>query len=178
VECDDEYWEAENPADAFKQPPGKPSYAAAFTYTLKLMEIIGFMSRTLYSTKKSRILSGVVGEEWEQRVVTELDSSLNKWKDSLPAHRESYSVSIIPLAPLFSIGRRSDRKHLVRQLSGTPQSPIRSFSIKRSSSTRRSSSFKSKHTGLSSARTVHYRYRPALSAPMRRERVPMPLKVA
>jgi hypothetical protein len=53
------------------------------------MEIIGFMSRTLYSTKKSRILSGLVGEEWERRVVTQLDSSLNGWKDSLPSHRES-----------------------------------------------------------------------------------------
>lgn len=110
VECDDEYWEAENPADAFKQPPGKPSYAAAFTYTLKLMEIIGFMSRTLYSTKKSRILSGVVGEEWEQRVVTELDSSLNKWKDSLPAHRKPHCF----LGVSFKLPHRSDRKFFLR----------------------------------------------------------------
>ncbi|KAF5316954.1 hypothetical protein D9611_003877 [Ephemerocybe angulata] len=86
VECDDEYWEAENPEDAFKQPEGKVCYAAAFTWTLKLNEIIGFMARTLYSTKKSKILSGLVGDEWEIRVVTELDSSLNKWKDSLPKH--------------------------------------------------------------------------------------------
>ncbi|KAJ2916770.1 hypothetical protein MD484_g3617, partial [Candolleomyces efflorescens] len=86
VECDDEYWETENPEDSFKQPAGKPPLGSFLTYHLKLCEIIGFMTRTLYSTKKSQILSGLIGSEWETRVVTELDSSLNKWKDALPQH--------------------------------------------------------------------------------------------
>jgi len=62
----------------------------ALTYYLKLSEIIGFMSRTLYSSKKSKTLSGIIGEEWESRIVTELDSALNKWKDSLPQHRKYF----------------------------------------------------------------------------------------
>ncbi|RXW21403.1 hypothetical protein EST38_g4459 [Candolleomyces aberdarensis] len=86
IECDDEYWETEDPEDAFKQPEGKPPLGSFTTYHLKLCEIIGFMTRTLYSTKKSQILSGLIGPEWETRVVTELDSSLNKWKDALPQH--------------------------------------------------------------------------------------------
>ncbi len=28
--------------------------------------------------------------QWEQRIVAELDSALNKWVDSVPAHRASY----------------------------------------------------------------------------------------
>ncbi|KAF8973126.1 fungal-specific transcription factor domain-containing protein [Flammula alnicola] len=84
IECDDEYWETEDPEQAFKQPPGKPCKISAFVCTLKLCEILAFAVRTLYSTKKSKVLSGLVGDEWERRVVAELDSSLNKWKDSRP----------------------------------------------------------------------------------------------
>lgn len=63
------------------------------------------MTRTLYSTKKSQILSGLIGPEWETRVVTELDSSLNKWKDALPQHRE-YQLSKTPQKPCL-IDRQS-----------------------------------------------------------------------
>ncbi|EEB93161.1 hypothetical protein MPER_08227, partial [Moniliophthora perniciosa FA553] len=31
-------------------------------------------------------LLGLAGPQWEQRVVTELDSALNQWADSLPDH--------------------------------------------------------------------------------------------
>lgn len=90
IECDDEYWDPPfgNPDDAFKQPAGKPSYITAFVCNLKLTQILGLSLRTLYSTKKGKALSGMVGAEWEQRIVAELDSSLNKWKDSIPAFCE------------------------------------------------------------------------------------------
>ncbi|KAF5322745.1 hypothetical protein D9619_002016 [Psilocybe cf. subviscida] len=87
IECDDEYWDPPfggSPDDAFKQPPGKPSYITAFVCTLKLAQILGLSLRTLYATKKAKALSGMVGGEWEQRIVAELDSSLNKWRDSVP----------------------------------------------------------------------------------------------
>ena len=90
TECDDEYW---NPnghlGQAFQQPSGKPSVITAFVYQLKLCEILTSTLRTLYATKKSKIRSGLIGNEWEHRIVAELDSSLNKWKDSLPEVRKS-----------------------------------------------------------------------------------------
>lgn len=44
---------------------------------------------TQYSINKSKILLGLVGSEWEQHVVAELDSTLNQWVDSVPDHRTS-----------------------------------------------------------------------------------------
>ncbi|KJA20730.1 hypothetical protein HYPSUDRAFT_42800 [Hypholoma sublateritium FD-334 SS-4] len=84
IECDDEYWETDDPEQAFKQPPGKPSRMTAFVCHLKLTEILVFTLKTLYATKKSKALSGFAGEEWERRIVSELDSSMNKWKETLP----------------------------------------------------------------------------------------------
>ncbi|KAF8973128.1 fungal-specific transcription factor domain-containing protein, partial [Flammula alnicola] len=84
IECDDEYWETEDPEQAFKQPPGLPCTITGFVCALKLCEILAFTLRTLYSTKKSKILSGLIGNEWENRLVAELNSSLDKWKVSLP----------------------------------------------------------------------------------------------
>ncbi|KAF9454031.1 hypothetical protein P691DRAFT_657228 [Macrolepiota fuliginosa MF-IS2] len=86
IECDDEYWECEDPAQNWKQPLGKPSKVTAFNLFLRLCEILAFTLRTLYSIKKSKVLTGLIGDEWEQRVVTELDSSMNLWKDTLPDH--------------------------------------------------------------------------------------------
>jgi hypothetical protein len=40
-----------------------------------------------YSINKSKILLGFVGQQWEQHIVAELDSALNKWIDSIPDHR-------------------------------------------------------------------------------------------
>ena len=42
-----------------------------------------------YSINKSKALLGFVGQQWEQHIVAELDSALNKWIDSVPDHRQS-----------------------------------------------------------------------------------------
>lgn len=81
IECDDEYWE-----NGFVQPEGKPSHLSFFVYHIKLCEILAFATRTLYASKKSRVLTGIDGEQWEQRIVTEMDSALNQWLTSLPEH--------------------------------------------------------------------------------------------
>ncbi|KAF8834771.1 hypothetical protein BDN67DRAFT_914233 [Paxillus ammoniavirescens] len=86
VECDDEYWEDPNPEQAFEQPPGKPSTMSFFTSYLKLNHILAFALRTIYSINKSKVLLGFVGQQWEQHIVAELDSALNQWIDSVPAH--------------------------------------------------------------------------------------------
>ena len=45
--------------------------------------------RQQYSINKSKALLGFVGQQWEQHIVAELDSALNKWVDSVPDHRTS-----------------------------------------------------------------------------------------
>ncbi|KAJ7587342.1 fungal-specific transcription factor domain-containing protein [Mycena floridula] len=86
IECDDEYWEHPDPALAFKQPPGQPSRIAYFILSIKLMKLLAFSLRTIYSINKSKILLGLVGHQWEQHIVAEIDSALNKWIDSVPDH--------------------------------------------------------------------------------------------
>jgi hypothetical protein len=84
IECDDEYWDNDNSEQAFRQPPEKPSTITAFVWSLKLCQMLAFTCRTLYSTKKSKVLSGLTGNEWEGRIVNELATSMSKWKESLP----------------------------------------------------------------------------------------------
>ncbi|KAK0458526.1 fungal-specific transcription factor domain-containing protein [Desarmillaria tabescens] len=86
IECDDEYWENPDPEKAFKQPPGRPSKIAYFNTALRLNQLLGFCLRTIYCPNKSKVLLGFVGKEWEQHIVSELDSALNKWVDSVPEH--------------------------------------------------------------------------------------------
>ncbi|KAF9223948.1 hypothetical protein BS17DRAFT_705117 [Gyrodon lividus] len=86
VECDDEYWEHPDPEQAFKQPSDKPSTMSFFMSFLKLNRVLAFALKTLYSINQSKILLGFVGQRWEQYVVAELDSSLNKWVDAVPPH--------------------------------------------------------------------------------------------
>lgn len=84
IECDDEYWTHSDPKQAFKQPMGKPTYMSYFICFLKLNRILAFALRTIYSINKSKALLGFVGQQWEQHIVAELDSALNKWVDSVP----------------------------------------------------------------------------------------------
>ncbi|KAJ8073924.1 Gypsy retrotransposon integrase-like protein 1 [Marasmius tenuissimus] len=87
-ECDDEYWETPDPGQAFVQPAGKPSVLSFFVTFLKLLDIIGFAQRTLYSFRKSQLWSGmeISGIEWKRKAVIELDSALNKFMDEIPGH--------------------------------------------------------------------------------------------
>lgn len=88
IECDDAYWETDDPDKVFQQPPGRPSSITGFVCLIKLCDILAFALRTLYANKKLKLSSGLVGNDWEGRMVAELDSSMNLWKDSLPDHRE------------------------------------------------------------------------------------------
>lgn len=49
IECDDEYWFHPDPAQAFKQPPGKPSKLSFFVSLIKLNQILAFALRTVVS---------------------------------------------------------------------------------------------------------------------------------
>ncbi|KAJ7072113.1 fungal-specific transcription factor domain-containing protein [Mycena amicta] len=81
IECDDIYWEdSEAP---FKQPSGVPSLLAYLNCYIKLLDILGFAQRTLYTLKRSK-KRGKEAEQWNQQVVAELE--YNNWIDSLPDH--------------------------------------------------------------------------------------------
>ncbi|KAJ7346835.1 fungal-specific transcription factor domain-containing protein, partial [Mycena albidolilacea] len=80
MECDDIYWEGPEP---FKQPPGIPSQLAYLNCYIKLLDILGFAQRTLYTLKRSK-KRGAEAEQWNRQVVAELEQ--NNWIDSLPGH--------------------------------------------------------------------------------------------
>jgi hypothetical protein len=86
VDCDDEYWEHPDPEKAFKQPPNKPSKVSFFISILKLNHILAFVLRTVYATNKAKVMLGFIGNQWNQNIVAELDSALNKWTDEVPDH--------------------------------------------------------------------------------------------
>ncbi|EIN12694.1 hypothetical protein PUNSTDRAFT_97512 [Punctularia strigosozonata HHB-11173 SS5] len=96
VECDDEYWDV--PGHEFEQPPGKPSYVSAFIQNMKLTHILAFAMRTIYSIGKSKALLGLVGDDWQERTMAQLDSALNSWKNSLPTHLQWHPNIEEPLA--------------------------------------------------------------------------------
>ncbi|KAJ7282709.1 fungal-specific transcription factor domain-containing protein [Mycena rebaudengoi] len=79
VEVDDEYWENVDPEKRFLQPPGKPSMYTFLTLYLKLIEILGLTHKNIYSPQRSQR-----DKKWIETAVTELDSALNKWVDSIP----------------------------------------------------------------------------------------------
>ncbi|KAI1791324.1 fungal-specific transcription factor domain-containing protein [Ganoderma leucocontextum] len=86
TECDDEYWSHPDPFQAFRQPPGQPSKVAFCNAFIRLSKIQAFALRTIYTINKSKLILGYVGPEWKQRIVAELDSSMNKWLDTIPSH--------------------------------------------------------------------------------------------
>jgi hypothetical protein len=52
-----------------------------------VMQILGDVLRRIYGSKKSKILMGWDGPDWDQRVVSELDSAMNDFVDTVPLHR-------------------------------------------------------------------------------------------
>ncbi|KAF8996730.1 fungal-specific transcription factor domain-containing protein [Cyathus striatus] len=81
-ECDDEYWENPCPNQRFKQPAGVPSTVTAFNQHLRLTKIMAFSMNTIFSIKTK--FWELISKEWEQHIVTALDSALNNWLNALP----------------------------------------------------------------------------------------------
>ncbi|KAI0701458.1 fungal-specific transcription factor domain-containing protein [Cerioporus squamosus] len=86
TEVDDEYWTTSGSGEPPRQPEGKPSKLAFLGAYIRLTRNLAFASRTIYSINKTKPQLGQGDSQWEERIVAELDSSLNKWLDSLPAH--------------------------------------------------------------------------------------------
>ncbi|EJF59336.1 hypothetical protein DICSQDRAFT_65175 [Dichomitus squalens LYAD-421 SS1] len=86
LECDDEYWISSGGERAFQQPHGRPSKNCFFTSYIRLCQILAFAVRTVYSINKSKSALGHGDQQWEQRIVADLDSALNRWVDTVPGH--------------------------------------------------------------------------------------------
>ncbi|EAU83233.2 nuclear protein [Coprinopsis cinerea okayama7 len=86
VECDDEHWEHPDPQLRFKQPSDKPSVITAFNLMIRINEIIGIILRTIYAVKNPLRFLKLDKKEWDQWIVTEVDSRLNTWLNSIPPH--------------------------------------------------------------------------------------------
>ncbi|KAF9010746.1 fungal-specific transcription factor domain-containing protein [Cyathus striatus] len=79
VDCDDEYWD-----QGFMQPLGKPSKISFFIYYLKLMDILAYVMKAIYPIKR---LDRTLGKPLpEQKVIPDIDSTMNSWLDSIPIH--------------------------------------------------------------------------------------------
>ncbi|KAJ7027786.1 fungal-specific transcription factor domain-containing protein [Mycena alexandri] len=86
VQCDDEYWEATTLNAAFRQPLAKPSLVDYFACQLTLNRVLSFTLKCLYCNNRMKVTVGMTGREEEEKVVMELDSALNTWAHSVPAH--------------------------------------------------------------------------------------------
>ncbi|KAF7353489.1 Zn(2)-C6 fungal-type domain-containing protein [Mycena sanguinolenta] len=86
IECDDEFWENEDPARAFIQPVVKPALSSFFNCYLRLNNIFAVGLKMLYSLNKTKRLLSYRDQAWEEHIVAELDSVLNSWIDQIPPH--------------------------------------------------------------------------------------------
>ncbi|KAJ3558757.1 hypothetical protein NM688_g737 [Phlebia brevispora] len=85
-ECDDEYWVKTGSSTTPHQPDDVPSKISFFNCSIRLSEIHAYALRTIYSINKSKVNLGRAKPGWEEQAVTELDSALNHFMDSIPEH--------------------------------------------------------------------------------------------
>ncbi|KAK0451200.1 fungal-specific transcription factor domain-containing protein [Desarmillaria tabescens] len=86
VECDDEYWDIRLDGEVcFCQPANKPSKISYFNAQIRLSGIMAVVTRNLYSIKKGRDRLGFTRND-EQHIVSDIDSSMNAWTNSIPDH--------------------------------------------------------------------------------------------
>ncbi|SNX81420.1 related to transcriptional activator acu-15 [Melanopsichium pennsylvanicum] len=69
-----------------KQPADKPALIYGFLCSLRLDEIVGRTLKTVYALHKTKVRFGIASKEWDERLVTEIDSALNNWLDTVPSH--------------------------------------------------------------------------------------------
>lgn len=87
IEIDDEYlFNTPETEPLPKQPDDKPALIGGFLCSLRLDEIVGRTLKTVYALHKTKVRYGINSREWDERLVTEIDSALNIWLDTVPPH--------------------------------------------------------------------------------------------
>ncbi|KAJ7647923.1 fungal-specific transcription factor domain-containing protein [Roridomyces roridus] len=87
LEVDDEYWD-----HGFIQPLGKPSSISFFVHLTRLFQILCKTLSHLYASQLFKARMGLTVER-EKEIVAELDSMMNAFLGSLPAHLRWDSVN-------------------------------------------------------------------------------------
>ncbi|KAK0479856.1 hypothetical protein EDD18DRAFT_1363992 [Armillaria luteobubalina] len=86
VECDDEYWDIRLDGEVrFCQPGNRPSKISYFNAQIQLSGIMSVVVRNLYSIKKGQDKLGLPKKDGD-RIISDIDSSMNAWMNSIPAH--------------------------------------------------------------------------------------------
>ncbi|KAJ8088995.1 Gypsy retrotransposon integrase-like protein 1 [Marasmius tenuissimus] len=85
LDCDDEYWVLERqgerddaaPDQEFKQPEDKPSRLSYWVTLLKLLDIVSFVQKTLYSVRKTDVWTRMemTEMEWNEKIGVELNKT-------------------------------------------------------------------------------------------------------
>ncbi|KAF5313808.1 hypothetical protein D9758_017922 [Tetrapyrgos nigripes] len=106
TECDEEYWENEDPDKAFVQPEGTPSRMAYWNHYIKFAEIVGFAQRLVYPLRRPE--TKLTRAEWNKKAVAEVDTAMKKWLDAIPDHLKwepgkKHAVFFMQSAVLYSI---------------------------------------------------------------------------
>lgn len=119
TECDDEHWTHGESGTTPQQPLGKPSKLSFYNCFIRLARILAYATRTIVRTPPAFEVATVIDSnprrdlqyairrshapadygDQQQRIVAELDSSLNQWADSVPAHRAYRPFSNPPARP-------------------------------------------------------------------------------
>ncbi|KAF5314632.1 hypothetical protein D9611_007147 [Ephemerocybe angulata] len=84
IECDDEFWENEDPELAFVQPAGRHSEITHFNKLLDLLEVFDDVQAAIYSVRKPPPSKGLSVEEWNEQQLAGFDSALNSWYENIP----------------------------------------------------------------------------------------------
>lgn len=78
-----------------------------------------------YSTNRSKMLIGLGDDKWEEQVVVELDSALNKWFETIPPHRaRPFPPSILPAIIRIYVAVRWDPDNLISDETFFDQSAV------------------------------------------------------
>ncbi|KAF6761218.1 fungal-specific transcription factor domain-containing protein [Ephemerocybe angulata] len=83
LEVDDPYW---GDTHGWKQPENVTCTISAFNHFLRLTQVIAFTSRTIYAINKPKVFSGLIKGDWQSEVVTQLNTALEEWTESIPPH--------------------------------------------------------------------------------------------
>ncbi|KAF5346129.1 hypothetical protein D9758_009916 [Tetrapyrgos nigripes] len=109
VEYDDSVWGSPF-IDVSTLSTSKTSNSAYWNCLIKLVEILAFCQRTLYSVRKSELIDamGVPDTQWNEKAATQIDSALNSWTDALPSHLKwdphcTNTVYIVQSASLHAV---------------------------------------------------------------------------
>ncbi|KAK0488394.1 fungal-specific transcription factor domain-containing protein, partial [Armillaria luteobubalina] len=87
VECDDEYWDICSDGEVrFCQPGNKPSKISYFNAQIQLSGIMSVVVRNLYSIKKRQGKLGLPRKDRGDKIISDIDSSMNAWMNSIPDH--------------------------------------------------------------------------------------------